>query len=180
MPAHDPLRELVVGGHAGAEIGHVRPKQIERRDVRTGAPGEDLDQAEVIHVLVGDHDQPQLLDRPAEARHRLLELIERLPGVRAGVDERQRLVLDQVTVDPPDRKRSRQLEPVDPLFLCVREAQERITASTSSRRRSMSSRERRDSRQSRSNGSVFDGRTLKCHSSYSTERPSRRYWCASE
>ena len=41
----------------------------------------------------------------------------------------------------------------------------RINPSTSSRRRSMSSRETNDSRFSRSSGSVFDGRTLKCQSS---------------
>ena len=44
-------------------------------------------------------------------------------------------------------------------------AHARISASTSSRRRSMSSRETSDSRHRRSSGSVFDGRTLKCQSS---------------
>ena len=43
----------------------------------------------------------------------------------------------------------------------------------------MSSGETSDSRHRRSSGSVLDGRTLKCQSSYSTERPSRRYWCPS-
>lgn len=41
----------------------------------------------------------------------------------------------------------------------------RMMPSTSSRRRSMSSRDTRDSRHRRSSGSVFDGRTLKCQSS---------------
>ena len=43
-----------------------------------------------------------------------LELVERLAGVRAGVDQRQRLVLDQVAVDPSDQERRRQRHPVDP------------------------------------------------------------------
>ena len=47
-----------------------------------------------------------------------------------------------------------------------------ISASTSSRLRSISSRERA-SRLRRSSGSVFDGRTLKCQSSAVTEIPSR-------
>ena len=51
-------------------------------------------------------------------------------------------------------------------------AHERISASTSSRFSSMSSAESA-SRFRRSSGSVFDGRTLKCQSSKSTEIPSR-------
>ena len=47
-----------------------------------------------------------------------------------------------------------------------------MSASTSSRLRSISSCERA-SRFRRSSGSVFDGRTLKCQSSASTEIPSR-------
>ena len=47
-----------------------------------------------------------------------------------------------------------------------------MTASTSSRFASISSSERA-SRLSRSSGSVFDGRTFKCQSSASIERPSR-------
>ena len=44
-------------------------------------------------------------------------------------------------------------------------AAERISASTSSRRRSMSAGETSDSRHRRSSGSVFEERTLKCQSS---------------
>jgi len=46
----------------------------------------------------------------------------------------------------------------------LKRGHERITPSTSSRRRSISSWERSDSRHSRSSGSVLDGRTLKCQS----------------
>src|SRR6185436_20810773 len=53
-----------------------------------------------------------------------------------------------------------------------RVAHERMTASTSSRLRSINSCERA-SRFRRRSGSVFEGRTLKCQSSASTERPSR-------
>ena len=88
-----------------------------------------------------------------------------------GVDQRQRRVLDQVGVDPPDLERASG----SPGGGCPPRAatasasslaaHERISASTSSRRRSMSSRETSDSRHRRSSGSVFEGRTLKCQSS---------------
>ena len=78
-----------------------------------------------------------------------------------------------------DALRVRLVEP-DPC--AVREAEgraavvegrhDRITESTSSRRRSIASSDSA-SRFSRSSGSVFDGRTLKCQSGYSTEMPSR-------
>ena len=42
--------------------------------------------------------------RSAELRG---QLVERLAGVGPGVDQGQRLVLDQVAVDPPDRERGR-------------------------------------------------------------------------
>ena len=187
VAAHDRLRELVVRRGAGGEVLEVRPERAERRDLGAGAPGQDLEQADVIHVLVGEHDQLEVLDRMAVLGERALELVQRLSRVRAGVDQRQRPVLDQVAVDAPHQERGRHRQSVDAgacgereCFLGARcglrrRAQERITASTSSRRRSMSSAERSDSRHSRSNGSVLEGRTLKCQSSYSTDSPSSRY-----
>ena len=56
---------------------------------------------------------------------------------------------------------------------------ERMTSSTSSRRRSMSASLTSDSRLSRISGSVLEGRTLKCQSSCSTDRPSISTWRAS-
>ena len=100
-----------------------------------------------------------------------LQLVQRLARVGPGVDQGQRLVLDQVAVDPPDRERGRDLQPVDPgqrrlLERLPRESgrHARISPRTSSRRRSMSSRETSDSRLRRSSGSVLEGRTLKCQS----------------
>ena len=48
--------------------------------------------------------------RGAELR---CQLVERLARVGAGVDQGQRLVLDQVAVDPPDREGGRDPQPVD-------------------------------------------------------------------
>ena len=148
---------------------------VDRRHLGARARGEDLDQAEVVDVLVGDHDQLEVLDRVAELLELVLELVERLAGVRPGVDQGQRLVVEQVAVDPADRERGRDAEAVD---AGVSRALERLLggqgcSSSHDRinaqdlvplRRSMSSRETSDSRLSRSSGSVFDGRTLKCQS----------------
>ena len=90
------------------------------------------------------------------------------PEFGPGVDERERLVLDQVAVDAADRERRRDRQAVDAGLGGGGEgvvAHARISASTSSRFSSMWSGETSDSRFSRSSGSVFDGRTLKCQSS---------------
>ena len=114
-------------------------------------------------MLVGDDDPLEVLDAAAVLGQRALELVERLARVRAGVDERQRVVLDQVAVDAPDRERRRDRQAV---VAGLRGAgHERMRPSTSSRLASMSCWETSDSRVSRSSGSVFEGRTLKCQSS---------------
>src|SRR5579884_284838 len=192
VAAHDRLRELVVGRGAARKALQVGGEQVKRGHLRPRTPGQDLEQAEVIHVLVGQHDQLEVLDPAAMCREGTLQVVERLAGVRPGVDQRERLVLDQIAIDSTHEERGGEGNPVDAgpfgqrqrivgaRGAPIRRRHERITASTSSRRRSMSSRERSDSRHRRSSGSVLDGRTLKCQSSYSTESPSRRYWCPSE
>ena len=177
MPEHHERGEAVVQLGLLGEASEVGREPVERRDRRARAPREDRRQSEVVDVLVGDHEQADFLDGAAVRGQRLLELVERLGRVGPGVDQRERVVLDQIGVDAPDLKRRGDRQPVDPELggarqrglVCLRRrlrlAHERITASTSSRRRSMSSRETSDSRQRRSSGSVFDGRTLKCQSS---------------
>ena len=133
-------------------------------------------QPEVVDVLVGDDEQLDVLDRVPARRERLLELVQRLGGVGSRVDERQRRVLDQVGVDAADLERRGDRQAVDARLGGERQrilvvahdpvvADERISASTSSRRRSMSSGETSDSRHRRSSGSVLEARTLKCQSS---------------
>ena len=114
MPAHDRLRELVVCPGTCAEVLEVEVEAVEGGDIGTRPAGQDLEQPEVVHVLVGDHDQLELLDRVAMAGQRPLKLVERLAGVRAGVDQRERLVFDQVTVHPADEERRRYCQPMDP------------------------------------------------------------------
>ena len=152
---HEPLGEGVVGlvglGEA-LEQGH---ELVQRRHLGPRAPSQDLRQPLVVEVLVGDDDELEVLDLAAVRGQRLLELVEGLARVRAGVDQRERVVLDEVDVDPAHGERRGDREAVD---------HERISASTSSRFSSMCSRETSDSRLRRSSGSVLDGRTLKCQS----------------
>ena len=161
---HQPLGELVVALGLLGEVLEHRREQIERADLGARAPSEDVDQAEVVDVLVGDDDAPQVLDAVAVHGQGALELVERLARVRARVDERQRLVLDQVAVDAPDRERGRDRQAVVAGGRDV-DGHERMRPSTSSRLASISSCETSDSSVSRSSGSVLEGRTLKCQSS---------------
>ncbi len=205
MAQHDARREAVVELGLRAEVAQAAAEALQRRHLRAGAPREDRGEADVVDVLVGEHQQLQVLDRVPARGERLFELVERLRGVGPGVDQRERVVLDQVGVDAADREGGGNREAVDPLrrgalqrcllplrvwpsrldsrrapsparpseefsprLLWTRmrpAAHERISASTSSRRRSISSWERSDSRQRRSSGSVLEGRTLKCQSS---------------
>ena len=108
------LGELVVAlGLRGEVLDHGR-EQVQRADLGARAAREDVDEPEVVDVLVGDDDAPEVLDAVAVRGQRALELVERLARVRARVDERQRVVLDQVAVDAPDRERRRDREPVEP------------------------------------------------------------------
>ena len=127
-------------------------------------------------MLVGEHDQLDVVDRVAVLGELVLQLVERAPGVGPRVDERQRVVLDQVGVDAADRERGRDPQQVDARFGGSRER--RLGGSsrppvahdaddqrrTSSVRASISSWVKA-SRFRRRSGSVFDGRTLKCQSS---------------
>ena len=64
-------------------------------------------------MLVGDDDQLEVLDAVAARAERALELVERRAGVRTAVDERERVVLDEVRVDAADLKRRRDRQAVD-------------------------------------------------------------------
>ena len=77
----------------------------QRDHLGVGSTGDDLQQPGVVHVLVSEHDQPEILDPAAVLCQRALEGVKCGAGVRAGVDERQWLVLDQVAIHAPDEER---------------------------------------------------------------------------
>ena len=113
-----PRRELVVAGGVLAEVLGEVGELVDRRDLGAGVAGDDVDEPEVVDVLVGEHDQLDVVDRVAVLGELVLELVQRAARVRARVDERERLVLDQVGVHAPDRERRRDPQEVDAGFGC--------------------------------------------------------------
>jgi len=116
---HDALGERVVGVHALLPVLHARGQQVQRGDLGARAAREDRHEAEVVDVLMGYDDQPEVLHAVAARRERALELVERRAGVRAAVDQRERLVLDEVGVDAADDERRRQRQAVDAGLGCA-------------------------------------------------------------
>ena len=165
---HQVAGEGVLALGVLAEVGDPLDRDVDRRDLGPRVLGDDLDQAQVVDVLVGEDHQLEVVDAVAEGAELGVQLIEGLAGVRAGVDQGQRLVFEQVAIDPPDRERRRYPQLVDSRVACPLErlvgVHARISPRISSRFSSMCSRETSDSRLRRSSGSVFDGRTLKCQS----------------
>ena len=114
VAAHQRVGELVVElGVVGVALD-VGREHVEGGDLGAGAAREHVEQPEVVDVLVGDDEQLEVLDRVPARGERPLELVQRLGRVGARVDERQRVVLDQVRVDAADRERRRDGEAVDP------------------------------------------------------------------
>ena len=90
-----------------------RRQRVERAHLGARAVGEDLHQPDVVDVLVGDDDPLEVLDAPSVLGQRRLQRGQRRGRVRAGVDQRERVVLDQVAVDAPHGERRRDGEDVD-------------------------------------------------------------------
>ena len=95
----DPLGEGVVEVGLPPVGREVAGEGLERGHLGSRAPGQDRGQPEVVHVLVADDQQLDVLDRVAAGVELLLELVQGLGRVRPGVDQGQRRVLDQVGVD---------------------------------------------------------------------------------
>ena len=110
---HKLDRELVLALGVLAEVRQPLGGDADRRHLGAGVLGDDLDQPQVIDVLVGDNHQLEVVDRVAALGELRLELVERLARVGAGVDQGQRIVLEQVAVDPPDRERGGDAEAAD-------------------------------------------------------------------
>ena len=62
---HQLDRELVLELGVLVEVGQALGGEAERRHLGPGVLGDDLDQAEVVDVLVGDDDQLEVVDRVA-------------------------------------------------------------------------------------------------------------------
>ncbi len=105
---------LVVALRVAAEVLHEWDDRVERRHLGLGAAGDDVHQPEVVDVLVADDHQLQVFDPVPERVQLVLELVEGLAGVRPGVDQSERLVLDQVAVDAAYLERGRDSQGADP------------------------------------------------------------------
>ena len=129
VAAQQRLREQVVALRVALEVLHDRHEDVQRADRGARAVGEHVHQPEVVGVLVGDHDPLELLDPAAERRQPGLQRDVRARRVRADVEQRERVVLDQVGVDVSDPERRGDGDAAD---------HARISASISSRLASMS------------------------------------------
>ena len=74
-----------------------------RGDLAAGALAHGRGQTGVVLVVVGQHQQLDVLDAPAVRRERRLERVDAGAPARAGVDQRQRVAGQQVRVDVADR-----------------------------------------------------------------------------
>jgi hypothetical protein len=102
---HHAAGELVVARGVLAEVLGETGQLVDRRHLRPGMPDDDVHQSQVVDVLVRQDHELDVVDRPSVPGELVLELVERAPGVGTRVDQRQRAVLDQVGVDPPDGER---------------------------------------------------------------------------
>ena len=113
VPPHDRLGKLVIGTGAVREALQVRRQQVDRGDLRARPTREDFQQAEMVHVLMSDHDQTEILDPAAELGERAFELVQRLSRVGPRVEEGKRLVLDQIAIDTSHQERRRDRQAMD-------------------------------------------------------------------
>ncbi len=80
---HELGREAIVELGVLGEVREPADGLVERRDLGAGVLDDDLDQADVVDVLVGEDHQLDVVDRVAQLLQLILELVERLARVRA-------------------------------------------------------------------------------------------------
>ena len=80
---HHAARELVVAGGVLGEVLGEAGELVDRRDLGAGVADDDVHQAEVVDVLVGEHHQLDVVDRVPVLGELVLELVQRAAGVRA-------------------------------------------------------------------------------------------------
>ena len=108
MEAHHRVRvgELLVL-HL-PERGQPVDEELVRGDGAPRARPDERRLADVVRVLVREHEELDVLEAEAERREACLERRERLRRVRARVDQRQRLAPEDPDVDGPDGERRRE------------------------------------------------------------------------
>ena len=91
--------------HLAREVGEEPGQKVVRDDRRAAPLAHRVGEPDVVVVLVGEDDLLDVLDPEPARRKRRLELDQRLRPVRSRVDQRQRIALEQITVDGPNGER---------------------------------------------------------------------------
>ena len=74
-----PLGELVVARGVLAEALGKAGQLVDRRHLGAGVPDDDVHEPKVVDVLVRQHHQLDVVDRPPVPGELVLELVERAP-----------------------------------------------------------------------------------------------------
>ena len=110
---HHVPGEIVLGLGLDGEVLDELHRGVDRGDLGAGVRRHERHEPEMVDVLVGEQHELDVLERVAQIRDSALEHVERGAGVGAGIDQRERVVLDQVDVHAPDREGRGDREPVD-------------------------------------------------------------------
>ena len=108
VEVHLQLGEGIVVLEALLAPGEEAAQRTPGHDARAAAVDELLRQADVVVVLVGEEQQLDVFDTPAERCEALLERSQRRRIVRADVDEREHVGLDHNAVHVADAEGRRQ------------------------------------------------------------------------
>ena len=113
-----PWRAIIATAYASSRsIAPLVVAEVRREPRRRGHPraraADDLrGEPDVVVVLVGEHDELDVLDPQADRAQALLERDPGLVAPRPGVDEGQRIAAQHPAADGSDRERRGQLEPM--------------------------------------------------------------------
>ena len=99
--------------HLPGEVGEKAAQELVRDDRGTAPLAHRVGEPDVVVVLVGEDDLLDVLHPEAAGSQRGVELDDRFRPVRTGVDECQRVALEEITVDGPHRERHRQGDGAD-------------------------------------------------------------------
>jgi hypothetical protein len=83
---HQLAGELILALGIGVVALQERRDDIDRSHLGPRARSDDVDEAEVVDVLVGDDNEVEVVDGMPEVAELVLELVERLARVGPGVD----------------------------------------------------------------------------------------------
>jgi hypothetical protein len=102
VAAQERRGERVLGVERGRVARHPAGQRVERAQLSAAALDQRPRKPAVVDVLMRDDDALEILDAMPEGREPRLQIGERGRRALPGVDQRQRVVLDQVDVHRAD------------------------------------------------------------------------------